>query len=238
MDVSNPATPAEVGTFDPGHGLTALAKRGSIVYASGSGTVTPIDVSNPSSPVGLPPPPITFPEWRPRDLDANGTALYAVSSRPNSWDGVGVFDIQDPTTPRLLSTNPTRGYTIDVAGDYAYVVGDGVLTIIGAQCQGATPVLPGGNTVTLPPVPGRLTLHPSPAMSFATIRFTGIGKSDPTLIARVFDVAGRWVDVVSLDWDGEMYVGRWDARTAAPGTYFVELGTGGRRWTERIVRLD
>lgn len=104
FDVSNPSAPRQVGSLRVGDGLTALAVRGGLVFATGSRTLHVLDVSDPTAPRELG----SFLEFAGegfefRDVELLGSVV-AVAARAGDLDvpGVLLFDVSDPTRPREI----------------------------------------------------------------------------------------------------------------------------------------
>ncbi|HBY94258.1 MAG TPA: hypothetical protein DEP84_09895, partial [Chloroflexi bacterium] len=117
VDVSNPASPREVGIVDTPGQSHDVAVAGSYAYvADGESGLRVVDVSNPTSPreVGA----VDTPGY------AQGVAVagnYAYVADGNS--GLRVVDVSNPASPREVGAVDTPGtaWGVAVAGSYAYV---------------------------------------------------------------------------------------------------------------------
>ena len=121
IDISNPANPTLIGTYNTSGAAYSVAVSGRyayvVDYASG---LQIIDISNPATPT------LTG------TYDTSGNALgIAVSGRyayvADDASGLQIIDISNPATPTLTGTYDTSDYSsgIAVSGRYAYVADGG-----------------------------------------------------------------------------------------------------------------
>jgi hypothetical protein len=142
-DISNPASPQEVGAESGGGNSLGVAVAGSFAIVGGNGRVTAVDISNPAIPttsgqlilssslLGCDEEGLVF------KLDVSGNHAFA----PGEC-GLHILDISAlPTIERLaLFNTPGRAYDVDVVGTLAYVAdGPGGLRIINVA-DPATPI--------------------------------------------------------------------------------------------------
>ncbi len=129
VDVSDPTTPVEVGSYSPPYGdgpCMTMTVSGNYVYTGGYYTLNILDVTDPTTPVlvgktsGLD---------MPQGMTVAGAYVYVVDIHDT---GSGylyrllIFDVSDVTNPSLISgyTFISRANDVDVAGAYAYVAND------------------------------------------------------------------------------------------------------------------
>jgi len=117
VDISAPAQPVVVGSWDsPGQALAVMVD-GDLAYLADDGAgVRIIDIGDPASPVEVghydPPGPV-------RGLFVAGDLLFVSSG----GDGLRIVDVTDPTAPALVSVLALSGsaYDVWVEGNVAYV---------------------------------------------------------------------------------------------------------------------
>jgi hypothetical protein len=123
IDVSTPASPIEVGFFDPPGYTRGVAVSGSYAYVTNGNFgvddgLRVIDVSTPASPIE-----VGF-------LDTSGPNGVAVSGGyayvADNGAGLRVIDVSDPTGPSEVSILDTPGWAHEaaVSGSQAYVASD------------------------------------------------------------------------------------------------------------------
>ena len=126
-DVTNPASPAEVGSVYVENSARGVAVKGNYAYVTNynEATFIAIDVSDYENPqiAGS----CDLPETGYR-IEISGD--YAYVACMNS--GLRIIDIGDPDSPIDIGGYDTPGYCIgiDVSGDYAYLVDDDAFRII------------------------------------------------------------------------------------------------------------
>ena len=116
LDISDPANPVELGSFDPGSGPTlGVQAFGGIAYVTqGAGGVRIVDVSDPANPLLLG----SFLPAGPTSSHAvllHGDHLYVSD---DAVERVRVLDVSDPTTPAevasiQLNDPPRRSAAVD-----------------------------------------------------------------------------------------------------------------------------
>jgi hypothetical protein len=114
IDVSNPASPIEVGAYDAAaREITDVVVADDYVYAAADG-LRVVDVSDPANPVE-----VGFCEGSPQALALADGYLYAASGEA----GLRVLNVSDPTAPVEVGSYDTPGEAVSVAmaGDYAFV---------------------------------------------------------------------------------------------------------------------
>jgi hypothetical protein len=127
MDVSDPARPRQVGTFELPRGgrdrITALglAIVGDLAYVMTTGVeLVVLSLADPVAPreVAILPIPDIYsmaaPGWY-EDITVVGQRAYLATE-----GGLAVVDIADPTQPRQVSFSPTRAFQAAALGDYVY----------------------------------------------------------------------------------------------------------------------
>ena len=116
VDISVPSLPVIVSTWD-GMYVNAITIKASYAYLGGSIDLIILDISEPENPFvvgqynGL--------SSSPRGIDVLGDNVFLA----NTWSGLYVLDISDPTTPSLSGSLQTFDYAVSVSaqGDYVYV---------------------------------------------------------------------------------------------------------------------
>ncbi len=241
VDVSDPTSPTIAG-FLPGGG-PRVALLGSHAYVASTVVVLgirAIDVSTPSLPafVGGG----TSTGQSPAGMATLGGFVYLADDE----SGLQVFDVTDPTSPRLVGTLPTPDCAQAVAiGDgFACIAADSAgLVIAPLHCPsavGVDPDLSGDPLLT-----SRVALDPAipnPFRNRTNVRFT-ISAERPVSVT-VFDATGRLVRTILsgralprgehvVSWDGLNDRGL----SAASGSYVLRLEVGEERRTQKIVRL-
>jgi len=118
MDVSNPVSPTQAGSFDtPYMDTEDIVVTGTWAYlADGDGGLRILDITLPDYPreVGYFDTP-----GHAYEVAISGTLAYVADGN----GGIQIINISDPTSPTRLSTFPTPGGASDVAidGDYLYI---------------------------------------------------------------------------------------------------------------------
>jgi len=135
IDVSNPADPvfAVEGFGDGIYMWGDVAVIGNYAYLTGSrlhglNGLIALDVSDPTDPqlVG-----VSSKECTSIQVVGNHAYLWNVSGYADTWRGLEVFDLSDPTRPVRVGECEGPGFgPLRVAGDYAYAVWDGILQAI------------------------------------------------------------------------------------------------------------
>ena len=145
LDISNPATPTQIGLHSTGDAFSALhpqevAVAGTYAYLVGSGGMRVVDVSDATGPtlVGAYDT-LWFKEWTNKRAGNGGTSTDTPSAP--SWNsprlmvmndyayvadsqaGLHVLDVSDPAAPMEvgLYRTPSRPSDVTLDGDYAYV---------------------------------------------------------------------------------------------------------------------
>ena len=151
FDMSNPATPVEVGTYKPHGGIRGVVVQGTRAYVmdEGQGLVI-LDVSEPSvpQPVGG----FHSPTYL-RKMAKQGNLLYV----NDYWNGIAILDVSDAAAPQLVGVyqTPLTGVAIDhrgirAVGDRAYLgAGYGGVEIVDIS-DPANPTLLGARRLVLP----------------------------------------------------------------------------------------
>ena len=145
FDVSNPASPVQVGSLTSGLAAVTYAIYVQGIYAyiacrnnSPGGTLQIVDVSNPAAPV-LRSSATTGAD--PLGVYVQGRYAYVVNDGAPSLQ---IFDISNPlVTPALVGATTTGGNGVYVQGRYAYVSNEGTLANIYDVTNPASPVLVG-----------------------------------------------------------------------------------------------
>ena len=118
LDVSDPASPVEVGFCDLG-GVRDVKVVGSLAYmAAYNSGLRIVDVSDPTSPVEIGACDSTD---RAVGIDVVGDLAYVA----HNWQGIQIFDVSDPAEPVLIGKFDTEGAAqcedVQVVGDLAYL---------------------------------------------------------------------------------------------------------------------
>lgn len=116
IDVSNPASPVEVGAFlVPFQFTSDVAVSGSYAYVTDVGGLRVVDISNPASPTGVG----FLNTSSARGVSLSGGLAYVADNDA----GLVVVDITTPDNPIQLGVCDTPGFAWSVAanGGYAYV---------------------------------------------------------------------------------------------------------------------
>jgi hypothetical protein len=134
VDMSDPTTPALVGTFEVDYYTVGIAVSGNYVYMAHSNhDLFIIDVSNPSIPTlagnyeGT---------MLPRQFEIVGDYLYMAAY----LDGLMILNISTPDSPYLVGqyrTSPGWSWDVDIVGENIYVTADnGFLALKQSGCDG------------------------------------------------------------------------------------------------------
>lgn len=118
VDVSNPATPIEVGFYDIPQIAQGVALAGNMAYvAAGSAGLWVIDVSDPTNPTEISD--CDTLEYA-RNVTLHGDLAYVVG-----YDGLGIIDVSNSES--LMDVDfydvPRNARDVAVAGNYAYIAG-------------------------------------------------------------------------------------------------------------------
>lgn len=127
VDVSNPAGPIQVGSYDSPGFANDVVRLGQYAYmADDHGGLRVIDISDPVNPTSVAS--HDTPGWaRYADVEGNHAFLAEYS------EGVLILDVSEPLTPTLVGQYPTTDgtYDVDVQGNVAYVADlDGGLRLV------------------------------------------------------------------------------------------------------------
>jgi hypothetical protein len=134
LDVSDPAHPLEVSSYDLPNSASGLTVTGGYAYVLWKaedyyhyhewGGMKILDVSNPAVPVEVGSIDYSGDDGAPLGMTITNGYGYVVA------DYLYTYDLTDPTAPVLVDTSRYSGKDIAVFGDYAYVVGCcGLLTM-------------------------------------------------------------------------------------------------------------
>ncbi|MBK6766788.1 MAG: T9SS type A sorting domain-containing protein [bacterium] len=121
LNISNPASPVLVGSYELPNGAQAkdIALSGNNAYlaATESGLVV-IDVSNPSSPqlIGS----FDTPDYSFSVTVSGTTAFLADLSQSMTSSAIRAINISNPASPQLLGSFPANATGLEVSGNYAY----------------------------------------------------------------------------------------------------------------------
>ncbi len=121
VDVSNPAAPIEVSSYDTPGLADNLVAVGSTVYLS-DGDLRILDASNP---------------WDVKEVgffdapDSAGTLHVAVQGHYAylSGDGLRILDVSDPGAPEQVAAHPLPAGQLAVSGETILVAGDGLFIL-------------------------------------------------------------------------------------------------------------
>ncbi len=125
VDVSDSATPTEVGYYDTWY-VSGVAVTGSFAYVA-DGDLRIVDISDPAAPteVGFYSTPSTA-----RDITVVENYVYIA----DGFSGLRIVDVSSPTSPTEVGSYDTPGHAFDVTlvGSYAYIAdgSDGGLVIV------------------------------------------------------------------------------------------------------------
>ncbi|MBC8254828.1 MAG: hypothetical protein H8E35_12500 [Ardenticatenia bacterium] len=132
VDVSDPASPSELGFYYTPGSAAAVAVSGSMAYVADAGSwdgsqyvgsgLRVVDVSNPASPTEL-----GF-----YDTPGDAGAVAVVGSTAYVAGGLRVVDVSNPASPTQLGSYDTPGWAegVVVSGSTAYVAGGGGLRVV------------------------------------------------------------------------------------------------------------
>ncbi len=117
FDVRAPSTPTVVEVIDVSARTLALDESGEFLYVLGGSHMFVYDVSTPTAPVWLG----TCNSAEPYTADIAASGGYVFVTAGNSLQ---VIDVSDPSTPTQIGFYSLPGVagTVEVLGDYAYVV--------------------------------------------------------------------------------------------------------------------
>jgi len=144
IDVSNPALPALISSYDTPGSPVSIHVSGDTAYVAGNPTLEIIDVSNPSSPISL--------GFYPTGSDTNDVYVSGNIAYVTKRSGLQIIDVTDPTTPVLLGSYNAPGseQSVFVSGITAYVASltalSGYLHIIDVS-NPAAPTLSGSYAI-------------------------------------------------------------------------------------------
>jgi hypothetical protein len=145
VDVSNPTSPAIVGSVDTPGEAWSVAVSARYVYVAGYDLgVQVVDVSNPVSPqvVGS----VNIPNHA-YDVAASGSYAYIA----DAGSGLQIVDVSNPSSPAIVGgVGAGFAWGVAVSESYAYVAGGSSgLLVVPAQCEKPTPVLLSGFAATV-----------------------------------------------------------------------------------------
>jgi hypothetical protein len=123
INVSDPANPNMISTFDTPGIAVDLYVRDTLVYLADGDSLQIINVSNPISPIRVSA--VDMPSTC-YDVFVSGNYAYvAVYSNSGNDGSLQVIDVSDPTSPSIVSSvNTINGdpFAVYVQGNYAYIV--------------------------------------------------------------------------------------------------------------------
>ena len=226
VDVSMPATPAEVAFSDKWGNAKGIAVAGNHAYVAAEyGGLWVVDISTPPSPsrVGY-----CCSTEVPQAVAIAGN--YAYVAYAPVWDGnqytgggLGVVDVSAPSDPAHVGFYDTPGDAndVDVAGGYAYVAdGDSGVRVVDVS----TPS------------------NPTEVGSYGTSSYS---SHDEVVIAGSRAYVGRGHDLVTLSiavpsdptWESRVYLGATTEAMFVAGNYLYLVTTGGG-WDNSLVVFD
>ncbi|MBU0509945.1 T9SS type A sorting domain-containing protein [bacterium] len=174
VDVSDPAAPVEISSFGRHGVLRRTALNGTLGYLADSwaGGLRTFDFGDPTNVLELGVAAETLAYYSSYDVGGRGDYAYVAGGR----DGLVIFDVSDPANPESLSCictqpiNRMEAWRINVAGDYAYVLGDSIRVY--SLWNPAEPEIAGA--------------------------IAGIGLAHVTANGYLYNGGGRWLRVFSL----------------------------------------
>jgi hypothetical protein len=122
IDVSDPAMPLQLGSFDSGQ-VMDIQVVGNLAYLTGD-TLQIVDVSIPAQPRQIT---NCAAVYSTRAVKVVGQLAYVtgwiINSASNQFNGLAVIDVLDPAAPRLVGSCPTveAAQDVHVVGNLAYV---------------------------------------------------------------------------------------------------------------------
>ena len=125
IDVSNPAAPQEVGSFDKNYSFTSVSVSGSIAYATEYyGKLFIINISNPGDPYKIDS--LKISNYTSKQY-LSGNYVYSTDN-----NGLKITDVSNPSAPNVAAYfSATYGRDVFVSGNYAYLTnGSGGLHIL------------------------------------------------------------------------------------------------------------
>ena len=180
VDVTDPAAPAEAGSFTFPQNVYGVSVSGATAYAAiDFGGLAVLDVSDPAAPALLG---SSRTPGQALSVAVSGSAA-AVTNR---LSGLEIIDVSDPAAPTPQGDYFTEGYAIDVdaAGSYAYVIDTpGGLSIVDLSAAGELTAAGAQETVERSAAVSVTTLR-SPGGADVTL--AGLMSSDSLL--ELFDV--------------------------------------------------
>jgi hypothetical protein len=233
IDVSNPASPTEVGFFDTQGFAVYVAVSGNYAYVADLREgLRIIDVSNPAIPheVG---------SFNTEDRATGVVVSENLAYVADGLDGLRIIDVSNPASPKEVGFFDTDGfaYRVAVSGNLAYVADQGTgLYIIRNDFVPTAVESPSGGT------PERFHLrqsYPNPlraslSNSGTTITFTLSKAANVTL--EVYNMLGEKVTtlVKGAKPAGE-HVVNFNASSLPSGIYFYTLTAGDLKQTRKMV---
>lgn len=223
LDISNPATPIEVGAYQTPGAAEAVYVAGHYAYvAAQTAGLRVIDVSDPAAPVEV------------GAYETGGRLAWDVhvAGHPSSgsgqryaylvdWAGLQIVDVSDPTHPAPVGILDTPGLAqgVYVAGQYAYVADEEAGLEIIDVSDPTTPTLVGTYDT-----PGRASnVHVIDNYAYVadvgSLQVVDVSNSTAPERVGVFDRPGFPSWVVNVDVaDGHAYVvGGWDSSMRVVG---------------------
>jgi len=229
IDISNPAAPAEAGSFDTGDMAINVFVAGNLAYvADGEDGLRIIDIQNPAQPaeVGF------------YETDGYAIAVYVSDNYAYVADdvaGLRLIDVNDPVNPKEVGFFDTGWYAVDVfVRNHIAYVADGAGGLYILQNDLETGILPENTEIVR-----NFSLdqnYPNPFNPSTTIQFR-IPRSEYVTL-RVYNILGQ--EVIRLS-DQKLNAGihqvRFDGGGLAAGIYTYQLVAGDFREVKKMILL-
>lgn len=239
LDVTDPVNPQEVSRLispDDGTAITIDGTHGYAGYEAGHEGPYYLEIFSAADPESLEVlGSISLPA-QAEDIDIVGGLAYV----SDFYGGLVVCEVTDPYNPalvgvlytgdRVYQTCPGDGCMLIAADDEGLLIAPLCCSLSGVPVNGER------NEPQDVTVHALVRAHPNPFRQFTRLSFSLAGKGRAEL--SVYDVRGAKIADV---FDGRLPAGRhaamFDGTGLAPGVYFTVLDIGGRRTTNKIVRL-
>jgi hypothetical protein len=125
IDISNPADPSIVSSWDLSQKVRNFVVSGDFIYLIGDTGLQAWDLSNPESPSRVD---LQNFSWSGEDIVSNENLLYVAAGA----DGLRIIDVQDPSSPvevgRLKTAYPSK--EIEIKGDQVYIADASTLHVV------------------------------------------------------------------------------------------------------------
>ncbi|MEW6051844.1 MAG: T9SS type A sorting domain-containing protein [Candidatus Zixiibacteriota bacterium] len=228
VDITDPSRPVLLPYFDDDWWAGETIVQNGYLYVATWGGVVIYDIhTDPAQPAEIG----GIHSYATLDYTVRFPFLYVA----NGYDGVTIFDVSDPYTPRISTSVPTPHWTTGVTVDdqHVYISNEyGLLIYDWSDITDA----PAGDPAELPWLFTLNQNYPNPFNPATTISYDLNRRAAVKLT--IYNTLGQRVTtLVNGPQSSGHHEVRWEAREHASGVYFYQLSIDGRTESRKMILL-